>query len=192
MMTYSDCRFSFGIDYQSLYTLIENQIKQLSPSGRSMAVPLELIQTFKPIVYLPKEGKQRRLVDILYESDNKYAILWFHWPFDDYTNKSDYEPVVLVYRDNLLHRIGIRPHQRYLSYRSWKTEGSRPIVVFHTAWHAPMIQGTNWGTLVGLYSTVERSNRLDNYTLKKGRPPEWYNKNGAKKGIYSFANEISS
>jgi hypothetical protein len=157
-----------------------------------MSISFDLIQRFKPIVYVPKEGRARKLVDILYETSDLYAVLWFHWPYDDYTGKRDYEPVVLVFRNDRLHKIGIRPHERYLSYNRWQAEESRPIVVFHTAWHAPMVKGTLRGTLVSFYSKIERSTRLDKYNIKKGRPPTWYNKNGTDKEVYSFADEIST
>ena len=48
---------------------------------------------FTPIVYLPREGADRQLVEVLADGHQDYVILWYHWPLDDYTGKEDYEPV---------------------------------------------------------------------------------------------------
>ena len=81
-----------------------------------MAVTQALVERFKPIVYVPKETDDAKIIEVLYEIFENYAVLWYHWPYDDYENREDYEPIILVFRNDLLVRIGTRPHKKYRKY----------------------------------------------------------------------------
>jgi len=120
-------------------------------------------------------------------------VLWYHWPHDDYTGKEDYEPVVLFYSQEGLVAIGIRPHERYKLTKRWLTEGPRPIVVFTTAWHGPIVfQGRAADAITPAFMHPSVSIRMADYDLKPGRPPIWFEKDGTDVSIHDFAAHASS
>jgi hypothetical protein len=147
-----------------------------------------LAERFKPIIYVPREPPEDQLIDVLAEETTRYSILWYHWPHDDYTGKEDYEPVVLFHPRGELQEIGIRPHERYKLAKRWLAEGPRPIVVFTTAWHGPIVfQGRASDTLTPAFMHPSVSIRKERYDLTSRKPPEWYVKDGMDKSIYEFA-----
>ena len=44
-----------------------------------MAVTQALVERFKPIVYVPKETDDAKIIEVLYEIFENYAVLWYHW-----------------------------------------------------------------------------------------------------------------
>src|SRR2546430_14858905 len=113
-----------------------------------------LLKMYLPIVHVPKESAGRKLIEVLFEVFPKYVVMWFHWPFDDYTGKADYEPAILFFRGNNLVALGIRPHKKYKHYIRWLTEGMRPVVMFESGWHAPVIgQGSVRGRVTAPFSS---------------------------------------
>ncbi len=147
-----------------------------------------LVERFKPIIYVPRESPGDRLIDVLLEEAEAYSILWYHWPHDDYTGKEDYEPVMLFFLRDGLQAIGIRPHERYRLARRWLTEGNRPIVVFTTAWHGPIVpQGRASDALVSAFMRPSVSTRMHSYELRQGKPPAWYVRDGTDISVYDFA-----
>jgi hypothetical protein len=158
-----------------------------------LAVDTRPVELFKPIIYVPREPKEDLLSEVLIEPADEYSILWYRWPHDDYTGKEDYEPVVLFHPQAMLEAIGIRPHEKYKVAKRWLSEGVRPIVVFVTAWHGPIIyQGRAGDALTGAFMHPSISIRMDAYDTRVGRPPEWYVKDGTEISVYDFAAEISS
>ena len=153
---------------------------------------ITLLTRFKPIIYVPKEDPNCQLIDVLYEVYPNYIILWFHWPNDDYTGKEDYEPVILVFKDQQLVVIGIRPHNKYKHAVRWVAEGSRPIIVFATSWHGPIINhGRVRDALAVGFSLSMVSQRKDDYRLVAGAPQDWYVKADSSMPVYDFANKIA-
>jgi hypothetical protein len=131
------------------------------------------------------------LENVLYEIYRSYVVFWYHWPYDDYTGKPDYEPIVLVFQDDILAAIGIRPHQSYKRYHQWTTEKSRPIVIFETSWHAPYIPQLSMRNVIRpFFMTRFSSIKIENYEIKGSKPPGWYIKDGARISVYDFAEHI--
>jgi hypothetical protein len=159
-----------------------------------MVVPIGHIRRFSPIVYLPKEESERQLIGVLCEIADNYAILWFHWPRDGYFQHPDYEPVILVFRNDVLHKIGIRPHRKYKSYDSWKTVRSRPVIVFEGPFHRAIVAGTGMGagSVLTFYSKLSRASRLINYDFKMEKPPPWFYMDDTNVDVRDYANDISS
>ena len=150
-----------------------------------------LIERFKPIIYVPKEEAEYQLTKVLYEIYSSCAILWYYWPEDDYTGKPDYEPVILVFKEEQLAAIGIRPHEKYGYTTRWLAEGRRPIIVFTTPWHAPKVfQGKMRDFLTAAFASPVVSRRIEDYQLTREKPPEWYVKDGAKISVYDYADMI--
>jgi hypothetical protein len=160
-----------------------------------MTISQSTIKKFMPIIYVPKQNKKKYFRnDVLCEIFPIFAVLWYHWPEDDKTGKPDYEPVILVFNNDSLVAIGIRPHESYKYTTKWMTEGSRPIIVFQSPWHAPMM--SKHSILDGLTSTFASrifSDRITHYNIVlHKRPPQWYVKNGTDKDVYDYAQCIAN
>lgn len=142
-----------------------------------------------PIIYIKKEKDSKRLKEVLYEKYDNYYILWFHWPFDGYgTGHEDYEPVILIIKNENLVDIGIRPHNKYVHSTSWLTEKGRPVILFTTAWHGATIdQGQ---PLWVIYKKI-RAERIENYSIKSGTPPEWFIMADSRRSIYDYAQSLT-
>jgi len=155
-----------------------------------LAVSLQALQANKPVIWVPKEGARRALIEVLYELREKYAILWYHWPFDGYTNQ-DYEPVILFFRSNDLVAIGIRPHTRYKRSTRWLTEIDRPRIIFVTPWHGPMIPtGGPEDIIATAFSQPRISEKNVEYEITQGSPPEWFIADGSVQSVYDYADSI--
>lgn len=156
-----------------------------------MSLSKSLVEKYKPVIYVPKEPKNAQLIDVLLEIFSTYAILWYHWPFDDYSGKEDYEPVILVFKNDLLIRIGIRPHEKHDYYNSWVTENGKPVIVFTTPWHGPNIsRGGLKDSLSGAFAYLV-SDKIIDYELTNSKPPIWYIKDGTDIEIYDYAEQIA-
>lgn len=148
----------------------------------------ELLEKIKPVIYIPKEDQSRTLIDVIYEKRYGYYVLWYHWPFDGYfTDRQDYEPVILIVKNDTLVDIGIRPHYRFSHSRKWESEEGRPVIIFTTDWHGPSIGGSK---LVDIFKNPIFSDRLTSYPLIEGNPPEWSVSAGMPKSIYEYAEEL--
>jgi hypothetical protein len=158
-----------------------------------MTSRIRLAERFKPIVYIPREPPKDQLIDVLFEEREKYSVLWYHWPHDDYTGKEDYEPVILFHPVGELTAIGIRPHMEYKLATRWLTEGPRPVIVFTTSWHGPIVfQGKASDALTAAFMHRSVSIRKESYELVAKKPPEWYVKDGTEISVYGFAENVLS
>lgn len=147
-----------------------------------------LLEKIKPVIYIPKEDASRTLIDVIYEKKDGYYVLWYHWPFDGhFTQRQDYEPVILVVQNNTLRIIGVRPHYSFNHSNNWDSEENRPVVIFTTDWHGPYA-GTS--KLMAVFKNSMFSDRLTEYDLKEGKPPEWSVSAGMSKSIYEYAEEL--
>lgn len=170
---------------------LNKEILFIIPSN--LTVTKDMVERFKPIIYVPKEPTGFQLINVLYEIFQNFAILWYHWPFDDYTEKPDYEPVILVFNDTDLVAIGIRPHENHTYSVRWLTEGTRPVIVFETPWHGPVIfRGAINDGLTAAFTSSLFSDRIDEYDVTEGKPPQWYIKDGTAVEIYEYAEQIAS
>jgi len=151
-----------------------------------------MLEKFKPIIHVPREEPDCQLIDVLFELRPRYIILWYHWPNDDYTGKPDYEPVILFLKANQLVAIGIRPHTKYKHALRWVTEGSRPVIIFTTAWHGPMINhGRIRDAFAASFSLSAIADKIDDYSLISGIPPPWYITDDANVSVYDYADRMA-
>jgi len=147
-----------------------------------------LLEKIKPIIYVKKEKDSRKLKDVLYEKLENYYILWYHWPFDGHlTKREDYEPVILIIKNENLVEIGIRPHNIYQHSATWLTERGRPVVLFTTAWHGAAIDQGEF--LHGIYKK-HRAERIEDYTPMEGPPPEWFISADAGQSVQDYAKSL--
>lgn len=107
-----------------------------------MVISNNTIQSSKPIIYVFKESRDRSLKETLVESYIDYAVLWYHWPYDGHgptQSRDDYEPVILFFKDNDIYAIGTRPHRRHEFSTNLNRENNRPVIIFDSPWHGPII-----------------------------------------------------
>lgn len=150
-----------------------------------------LLEKFKPIIYIPVENESRTLKEVLYEKFDNYYVLWYHWPYDGYlTGREDYEPVILIMKNDNLVNIGIRPHNVYKNSTNWITEKGRPVIVFYDPWHGSVIdQGQR------ILATAKKSpflKRVGGYIAKLGSPPSWFISANAGLSVYDYAQTLKS
>jgi hypothetical protein len=159
-----------------------------------MAVNSTTIEKFIPIIYVPKQSEKKYFrSDVLCEIFPIFAVLWYHWPEDDKTRKADYEPVILIFRSDSLVAIGIRPHKEYKYATKWLTEGSRPVIVFQSSWHAPIINtGSFRDTLTPVFTSSLFSDKITEYNLVYRKPPRWYIKDGTETDVYEYAKQLAN
>lgn len=151
-----------------------------------------LVDLYRPIVYIPKESQRKMLIEVLYEVHDSYAMLWYHWPFDDHMGHEDYEPVILFFKNNYLRAIGIRPHQSNQYFERYLTERNRPVVVFESPWHCPhIITGGIADPFLRAYASSRFALRIEEYALVNKAVPEWFVKGGSGESIYEFAKRVS-
>ena len=85
---------------------------------------------------------------------------WFHWGYDGFEIRDDWEPVIVYVKDGataVAHRVH---YQWRIKTTSIILEGKRPIIVFAPLWHTPLNTYPAEG-----YIKVE-------YTCVKATPPE--------------------
>lgn len=156
-----------------------------------MSFEQALIDVYKPVIYIPKEGPEKILREVLYEVHNDFVIFWYHWSYDDHMGHEDYEPVILFFKDNRLKAIGIRPHQSHKHYYTWLTEGLRPIIVFHSSWHAPYVFSNGiLDPLYRAYTSPLFSQKIVDYNIVNHPVPEWFVRDGTSIPIHDFARQI--
>ena len=157
-----------------------------------MTVTLALLSQHKPIIHIPREGPSRELIDVTYELREKYAILWYHWPFDDYSGRADYEPVILFFDGAELKGIGIRPHTQYKQTESWQEVDNRPVIQFFLPWHGPIIlKGGVVDPILGRLKWSRTSKRVQDYPISEGSPPDWFISDGTDLPVYEYANSVA-
>jgi len=150
---------------------------------------LQILKKIKPIIYIPRESESRTLKKVFYEEFPNYYILWFYWPYDGIlTDHEDYEPVIFIMKDDKLVDIGIRPHNRYDHSDFWVQEDSRPIIIFWTIWHGPIIDKDQG--LMSVYKNPVVSMKITDYEIELGTPPNWFFSADAGKSVYDYAQEL--
>lgn len=152
----------------------------------------DILENIKPVVWLPKENADRLLIDVLFEATMDYFIVWYHWPKDGYafTNlHEDFEPVILVVRKSRVVDIGIRPHNSYRHSKEWLEIRGKPIVLFRTAWHEPVIY--NGQPSASFFTNSRFSDLMADYSIKEGKPPPWFIKADANMSVYEYAEALA-
>lgn len=153
-----------------------------------------LLERIKPIIYIPREPQS--LQNVLYEKFDNYYVLWFHWPSDGIISldslgltHEDYEPIILVVKDEKLVAIGIRPGNKYEYSLRWSLEDNRPVIVFWTPWHHPIIFNGE-----GILESMKKvgSERRSEYAVTVGKPPDWFLNADSGKSVYDYADEVRS
>lgn len=156
----------------------------------------ELLKKIRPIIYVHKEFPGDELDLVLYEKYEKYYVVWFHWPYDGFVSfdskgygirHEDYEPIILVHEDSKLQNIGIRPSHSYESSEHWNTESERPVIIFWSAWHHPLVDLDKT-----LHRILKKSHdRMENYPMKEGQPQDtWFLAADSGKTVYEFADSL--
>lgn len=159
-----------------------------------MVISNVAIQNSKPIIYVFKESRDRGLKETLVESFSDYIVLWYHWPYDGHgptQRDDDYEPVILIFRDENVYAMGVRPHKRHDFSTNLDREHNRPIVIFDSPWHGPIIKTpSSFGNLICSFLNPRFFVKVEEYDLINKRPPKWFVKNDTNKAIYDYADEI--
>jgi len=149
------------------------------------------VNRYLPIIYVPKERKGRALLGALVERFDDFYLLWYHWPYNDYTRNEDYEPISLFILGERLVAVGIRPGNRYVLVRDFPSEEGRPVVVFETPWHHPRIPHPD-----SLRFAVTRTQAFHDkhivYEVVGGRPPSYYYVAGSGIDVRQWSEEASS
>jgi hypothetical protein len=154
---------------------------------------LKETEPFMPIIYIPKEREGKLLIEALIEknSQNNYYIFWYHWPFNDYSNHEDFEPIILFTGKNGLSHIGMRPGNRYVYSRVVCLQNNRPVIVFDTPWHHP-----RHFPLESLRLAVAKTNVfhlcLTTYKIHEGKPPSWYISADSGQSVYDWADDFAN
>jgi hypothetical protein len=163
---------------------VEHSLDKLSPT---------LVKEIKPAVWVPRERPDRRLKDVLFEVRGDYVVFWYHWPKDGYaiTNiHEDYEPVILVVKNNRAVEIGVRPHNAYRHSNEWLEHRGRPIIIFRTAWHESVIY--NGQPSAAFFANSRFSTFLETYPITQGIPPPWFTKADSNISVYDYSEALAA
>ena len=147
----------------------------------------------KPAVWIPKERPERDLIDVLYEAEPSYVIFWYHWPMDGYAlvnPHADYEPVILVVSRKEVVGVAARPHNRYVHSSEWFEHQGRPVIVFRTPWHEPVIFSGQ--PTAKIFAKKRFSRWLADYPIVRGHPPQWFIKADSGISVYDYAQALAS
>lgn len=156
----------------------------------SGASAIDEVSDYLPIIYVPKERQDRKFLGALVEKINDYFIIWSHWPHDGYSDKEDYEPIILFLHGRALVAIGLRPANRYVFSMTVTLEERKPVVVFDLPWHHPSnFHSDSFRLAAARLEFLHERHEI--YTLAEGKPPAYYFAADSGVDIYQWAEERS-
>ena len=133
---------------QRLRKLSHKRLKTPSEETKKGLVALEnllvsnistsILQDRSPIVCgCPPE---RVAVEVRVDGPFQYFTYWYYWSYDLYrTDHVDWEPVTLVFKDNIFERVDFRIHDKLVTCHPFMENG-KIVVYFYNVGHTPIIK----------------------------------------------------
>ena len=78
----------------------------------------------------------------------KVVEYWYHWPYDGYEAKDDWEPVILLIDQSSVKAVAVRVHYAWRVAYAFPKEGDKPVVSFLALWHTPLLREPSDGVWV--------------------------------------------
>lgn len=103
-----------------------------SASSRSIAS--------KPKIFIPIEDD---LIEVLVEEYEDFCIYWFHWPRDGVYLEQDYEPIIVIFKDD---KIACAITRRHWEYQDHKASDGLVVpleAIFDGMFHPPYVKDIN-------------------------------------------------
>ena len=126
------------------------------------------------------------LLEVIEEwASDDVVIYWFHWPYDGFRRRDDYEPVAVI-KGGV--KLAARPHYRLTWTGDVYMRDGLPTIVFSTMWHAPAIKAS----LVGIYLRFLGRFLVEaDYSPRRGDVPAWFRRAGLRIDFRDYAIEVS-
>ena len=103
-------------------------------------VSIDDVYKFAPSGYTKLDDGPEKIVSKL-STWRGYEVIeyWYYWPYDGYEKKDDWEPVVLVIKDNVK-AVAVRIHYSWRVSFVFPQDGLKPVVTFNHLWHTPFLK----------------------------------------------------
>jgi len=102
---------------------------------------IEDVYKYTPNGYVYPSDKPDKIV-AHYTVHGSYRVFeyWYHWPYDGYEKRDDWEPVVVYVKDNSVHAVAFRIHYNWrVIYSPPVEEDTHVRITFGYLWHTPTI-----------------------------------------------------
>ncbi|RLI84681.1 hypothetical protein DRP07_00220 [Archaeoglobales archaeon] len=135
---------SFILVFDLFYTLTPYPIK----------ITADDVTIFSPSCYAASGDEPHKLVAKL-SYWNGYEVIeyWYYWPYDGNQPVDDWEPVILLIKNNTVEAVAVRIHYNWRVSYSFPLEGVKPIVSFSQLYHTPLLTKLEGYERVLIYPT---------------------------------------
>jgi len=124
----------------AVFLLIFNVFYTVAPLPFRI-VSIEDVERFAPKAYCAPDDRPDRLLAAA-KVWKGYTVIeyWYHWPYDGYERRDDWEPVLLLIDGDEVKAVAHRIHYNWRVAYSFPTEDGLPVVTFLYLWHTPMLK----------------------------------------------------
>ena len=121
------------------FLLVFNFFYSLAP----VFIPFTIEDVYKyaPNGYVYPSDKPDKIV-AHYTTYNNLRVFeyWYHWSYDGYEKRDDWEPVVVYVNDDTVHAVAFRIHYNWrVIYSPPVEDGTHVRITFGYLWHTPTI-----------------------------------------------------
>jgi len=100
---------------------------------------VEDVYRYSPDAYSRFDDKPDRIIVKISQVGDVIAIeYWYHWGYDGFEKRDDYEPVIVYVKDGEVYAVAVRIHYQWRVNFNPTLNGSHAVITFAYLWHTPL------------------------------------------------------